>query len=92
MQVRMSLHIPLQFAMLALAAWHVPMACRTCYPHMAASHCAGAALGVAVVLGCVVPTLVLRASEKRARTVFGCHVAAEAGMEPAGGVEAGVRA
>eukprot|EP00887_Chlorella_sp_A99_P006681 scaffold3.g6681.t1 len=67
-QVRYQLHVPLQFAVLAIAALHHPTMCAACFPGAAA--CQRAALLTAALVGYAAPTAVLRHVEGRARAAF----------------------
>lgn len=69
-QVRFSLQLPLQFACMALAAWHTPPMCAVCYPALAATACQARAMRLLVGAGVVLPSAVLRCVEAKSRDAF----------------------
>ena len=69
-QVRFRLQLPLQFACMAVAAWHVPSMCATCYPALSAMACQARSMRLLVGAGVVLPSAVLRFVETKSRDAF----------------------
>ncbi|GAB4823314.1 hypothetical protein N2152v2_010360 [Parachlorella kessleri] len=68
LQVRWYLHLPLQFACLALAAWHLPSMCAACYPALSAGACHERSMRLLMAGGLALPSAVLRLVEAKSRS------------------------
>lgn len=64
------LHIPLQAAALGVVVHTMPRTCGKVYPAFLLPSCLLHSISMALALGCLLPTAVLRQAEKRSRTAF----------------------
>lgn len=55
---------------MGVASWNIPAMCSECYPGAEASTCFGSSIAMAVLFGCILPTVGLRYSEQRSRALF----------------------
>lgn len=70
LQVRFHLHVPLQFACMALAAWHIPTMCSVCYGALPGMLCQARSMRLLLGAGMVLPSAVLRLVESKSRSAF----------------------